>query len=70
VQDLAPDRVIDLGLERVAGDHQVGGPAADVDAGEAKFLAVAGCYLLRENWDKRKSSLTFTTRLKALGIVI
>ena len=39
VEDLAADKVVDLGLEAVAGDHQIGGAAADVHAGDADFLA-------------------------------
>jgi len=38
VQHLATDGVVDLRLEVVLGDHQVGGAAADVDAGDADLL--------------------------------
>ena len=35
MQDAAADHVVDARLEGVLGDHQVGGSAADVDAGDA-----------------------------------
>ena len=38
VEDLAADGVVDLGLEVVLGDHQVGGPPADVYAGNADLV--------------------------------
>ena len=40
VQDLAADVVVDLRLEVVLGDHQVGRAAADVDAGDADFVGL------------------------------
>ena len=40
VQDLAADVVVDLRLEVVPGDHQVGRAAADVDAGDADFIGL------------------------------
>ena len=40
MQHLAADRVVDLRLEVVLGDHQVGGAAADVDAGDADFVGL------------------------------
>jgi len=37
MQHLAADRVVDFRLEVVAGDHQVGGASAHVDAGDANL---------------------------------
>jgi len=39
MEDLAADNVVDSRLEVVSGDHQVGGAAAHVDAGDADLLA-------------------------------